>query len=304
MLSYLAFSLTLAAVYCLMALGLTVIWGYTGMVNLGIVGFFAVGAYASAIVTTQYGWPVLAGWVAGALAAGAAGVVLTYATRGLRGDYLAIVTLGFAETVRLVALNENWLTKGAEGISGIPGPLKAELGTWFNTAYLLVAWLLAGLAAWLLARLAASPYGRVLRAIRDDDVVALVAGKNVPRYKVAAFAIGTGLAGLAGALYAHFTSYIAPDLVAPLLTIYVFLAATAGGNARPKGAIIGALLVMGLLEGTRMLAEFTSALSAVQAAAARDFIIAAALVAILQVRPQGIFPERIRPAGFDPKDHT
>lgn len=303
MLSYLAFSLTLAAVYCLLALGLTVIWGYTGMVNLGIVGFFAVGAYASAIATTQWGLPILAGWVIGMLAAGAAGAVLTYATRGLRGDYLAIVTLGFAETIRLVVLNESWLTKGAEGISGIPGPLKAELGPWFNTAYLLTAWLVATLAAWLLARLAGSPYGRVLRAIRDDDVVALVAGKNVPRYKVAAFAIGTALAGLAGALYAHFTSYIAPDLVAPLLTIYVFLAATAGGNSRPLGAVVGALLVIALLEGTRMLAELTSALSAVQAAALRDFIIAAALVAILQVRPQGILPERIRPAGFDPQDH-
>jgi branched-chain amino acid transport system permease protein len=301
MLSYLAFTLTLAAVYCLLALGLTVIWGYTGMVNLGIVGFFAVGAYASAIATTRYGLPVLAGWAIGAFAASIAGVALTHATRGLRGDYLAIVTLGFAETVRLVALNENWLTKGAEGISGIPGPLKADLGAWFNTAYLLVAWLVAALAAWLLARLAASPYGRVLRAIRDDDVVAQVAGKNVRRYKVAAFAIGTALAGLAGALYAHFTSYIAPDLVAPLLTIYVFLAATAGGNSRPIGAVAGALLVMALLEGTRMLAEFTSAMSAVQAAALRDFIIAAALVAILQWRPQGIFPERIRPASVDPK---
>ena len=90
MLSYLAFSLTLAAVYCLLALGLTVIWGYTGMVNLGIVGFFAVGAYASAIATTQLHWPILAGWVLGTVAAGAAGAVLTHATRGLRGDYREI----------------------------------------------------------------------------------------------------------------------------------------------------------------------------------------------------------------------
>jgi branched-chain amino acid transport system permease protein len=300
MVSYLIFTLTLAAIYCLLALGLTVIWGYTGMVNLGIVGFFALGAYASAIVTTRLGLPVLLGWVTGAVVAALAGVVLTYATRGLRGDYLAIVTLGFAETVRLVALNESWLTKGAEGISGIPGLYREALGSWFGAVYMIISWLLALLAAWLLARLAAAPYGRVLRAIRDDEVVALVAGKNVPRFKVVAFAIGTGLAGLGGALYAHFISYVNPDLLLPLLTIYVFLAATAGGRARPMGAVVGALLVMTLLEGTRMLAEWATALSAVQTAALHDFIIAAALVVILQFRPQGLLPERV-PASTVPR---
>ncbi|MDQ2136712.1 branched-chain amino acid ABC transporter permease [Alcaligenaceae bacterium B3P038] len=296
MISYLAFSLTLAAVYCLMALGLTVIWGYTGMVNLGIVGFFAVGAYASAIVTTQLGLPIFIGWIAASIAAALAGVVLTYATRGLRGDYLAIVTLGFAETVRLVALNEQWLTRGAEGISGIPGPFKAQLGSAFNIAYLIVAWVIAGYAAWSLARLDKSPFGRVLRAIRDDDLVARVAGKNVVRFKLIAFAIGSALAGLAGALYAHFTSYFAPDIIAPLLTIYVFLAATAGGNTRPMGAIVGSLVVMLLLEGSRIFTTAALGLPAVQAAALRDFIIAAALIVILQLRPKGLLPERIRPA--------
>jgi branched-chain amino acid transport system permease protein len=301
MLSYLAFSLTLAAVYCLMALGLTVIWGYTGMVNLGIVGFFAVGAYTSAILTTHFGVPIFLGWAAGALVAGLAGAMLTYATRGLKGDYLAIVTLGFSETVRLVALNEEWLTGGAGGISGVPGPMKAELGVSFNLAFLIVAWLIVGLAVWWLARIDNSPFGRVLRAIRDDDLVAQVAGKNVVRFKLTAFAIGTALAGLAGALYAHYTSYIVPDIIAPLLTIYVFLAATAGGKTRPLGAVVGAILVMALLEGSRIFSTIATGLSAVQGSALRDFIIAAALIAILQLRPKGLLPERTRKAPARPQ---
>ena len=127
MLSYAVFTLTICGVYALLALSLNLIWGGVGLVNLGLAGFFAVGAYASAIATGA-GAPVLIGWGA-ALAVGAVvGLVVTFATLRLRDDYLAIVTLGFAEVIRLIALNERWLTKGSDGISGIRAPLKAELG--------------------------------------------------------------------------------------------------------------------------------------------------------------------------------
>ncbi|MBI3370240.1 MAG: branched-chain amino acid ABC transporter permease [Betaproteobacteria bacterium] len=294
--SYLAFIATFAGIYALLALSLITVWGQAGMVNLGLAGFFALGAYSSALLTIKAGWPIALGWLAAIAVAGLAGGIVTWATRSMRGDYLAIVTLGFAEAVRLVAVNETWLTRGSDGVSGIQGPFKTALGDGFNVFYLGLTWALV-LTAWLIVRrLCASPFGRVLRAIRDDDEVAGVAGKPVLRFKLQAFALGAGFAGLAGALYAHFTSYIAPDLFTPLITIYIFLAATAGGYTRPAGAVIGALLVMSFLEGTRFVAGWIPGVSALQTSALREFVIAIALIVILQIRPDGLLPERIRAA--------
>jgi branched-chain amino acid transport system permease protein len=122
MLNYLLFISTMGGLYGLLALSLNLIWGGAGMVNLGLAGFFAVGAYASALVTTAGHAPILAGWLLALIAGGLAGLIVTLSTTRLREDYLAIVTLGFAEVVRLVAANEIWLTHGVDGISGIPGP--------------------------------------------------------------------------------------------------------------------------------------------------------------------------------------
>ena len=124
MLSYLLFIATVGGIYGLLALSLNLIWGGAGMVNLGLAGFFAVGAYASALLTTAGHAPIAAGWLLALLAGGVAGLIVTLSTTRLREDYLAIVTLGFAEVVRLMAANEIWLTRGADGISGIPGPWK------------------------------------------------------------------------------------------------------------------------------------------------------------------------------------
>ena len=296
MLSYAAFIATFAGIYALLALSLVLVWGQAGMVNLGLAGFFALGAYASALVTVGGGLPIPLGWLAALAVAAAAGLLLTWLTRQMRGDYLAIVTLGFAETIRLAAVNETWATRGSDGISGIPGPFKAALGEQFNVAYLVLTWLVVGLAWLLVRRLAGAPFGRVLRAIRDDDEVAAAAGKPVLRFKLQVFAIAGALAGLAGALYAHFTSYISPDLFTPLITVYIFLAATAGGNARPGGALLGAGVVMLFLEGTRFIAAAVPGISPLQAASLREFVVGIALIVVLQLRPDGLLAEQRRPA--------
>ena len=180
-----------AGIYALMALGLNVIWGMAGLVNLGLVGFFAVGAYVSALLTTVYGIPIWMGIVAGTAAGGLTGVAVALITARLRGDYLAIVTLGFAEAIRMVADNEVWLTHGSDGISGIPGPFRSVLSsTQFNLLFLAIVAALVTLVFVLFERLSYSPFGRVLRAIRDDEQVAAVAGKWVIIYKVKAFALG------------------------------------------------------------------------------------------------------------------
>ncbi|WPB58940.1 branched-chain amino acid ABC transporter permease [Xylophilus sp. GOD-11R] len=299
MTSYLVFMLTLAGVYALMSLGLVTIWGQGGMVNLGLVGFFAVGAYASALLS-QSGVPIGFTLLVGALVAGLVGVALSFVTRPLRGDYLAIVTLGFAEVIRLVATNEKWLTGGSDGLAGIRSPLKPELGAWHPYFYLLLVWAFAGVAALLLTRLLRSPYGRALRAVRDDEQVAAVAGKPVLQLKLKTFFLGSALTGLAGGLYAHLTSYIAPDGFVPLLTIYIFLAATAGGYTRVVGAIVGSVAVVVLLEGTRFIAATVPGLNAVQVASAREFVIAVGLIAIMHLRPEGLFQSVNQSAAAEP----
>ena len=289
--SYLLFLATLAGIYALLGLGLVTIWGQAGMVNLGLAGFYALGAYASAILTTGLHLPIAIGWLVGIALAAIVGLLVTWFTRSMRGDYLAIITLSFAEVIRMIAVNEAWLTHSTDGISGIPAPLRAVLGDSFNLFYFALTWVLVGLAYWAVRRLINAPFGRALRAVRDDDKVAAVAGKPVMSFKIRAFMLGSGLAGLAGALYAHFTAYIAPDLFTPLITIYIFLAVTAGGYTRPGGAIVGAVLVILLLEGSRFAAALVPGLSAVQVASVREFAISVILIALMRLRPQGLLPE-------------
>jgi branched-chain amino acid transport system permease protein len=292
--NYVVAMVTFAGFYALMALGLNLVWGMTGMINLGLVGFFATGAYVSALTTKRLGWPMALGLVAAVVLAAGAGVVMAMITARLRGDYLAIITLGFSEVVRITASNEIWLTNGTDGISGIPGPWRgAVTPAAFNVLYLGIVTVFVAAAFLLLNRLRHSPYGRVLRAIRDDDQVAAVAGKRVIAFKVQAFAVSSGILGLAGALYGHYTSFIAPETFVPLLTIYVVLALTAGGTGNNVGAVVGAILVVTFLEGTRFMTGWLPGLKPVQIAAVREFMIGASLIVILRFRPGGLLPERI-----------
>lgn len=293
--NYLLAMAVFAGFYALMALGLNVIFGLAGMINLGLVGFFAIGAYASALLTVKLHWPMLAGWGAALVLAAICGAVVAVITARLKGDYLAIVTLGFAEVIRLAAANEIWLTNGTDGISAIPGPWRGVASPFqFNLIFAAIVWGLVCVVALLLGRLSASPFGRVLRAIREDDMVAAVAGKPVLAFKVQAFAVGAGVLGLAGALYGHYNAYIAPDGFEPLITIYVVLALTVGGTGSMRGAILGAVLVVFLTEGTRFLSGALAVLSPVQIAAVREALIGGALILVLYVRPQGILPEVTR----------
>ena len=293
MISYVTFIATIGGIYGLLALSLNLVWGSTGLVNLGLAGFFAVGAYASAI-TTGAGAPVLFGLLAAIAASIAAGLLVTFATLRLRDDYLAIVTLGFAEVVRLVAVNERWLTNGADGISGIRAPFKQTLGAQgFDLFYLGLVSTIVVLVWFMLRRIDLSPYGRTLKAIREDQELAAFAGKWVLRFKFEAFALSAGIAGLAGALYGHYQSYISPDHFQPLITIYIFLAVTAGGIGRPLGAVAGAYAVVLFLETTRFVAALVPGLEPVQIASVREMLVGAALILILRIKPQGILPEPI-----------
>ena len=290
--SYLTAMAIFGSIYALLALGLNLTWGFAGMVNLGLAGFYAVGAYASALATKEFGLPIAVGMVLGFVCAGIAGAGLTATTLRLRGDYLAIVTLGFAEVVRLIASNEVWLTNGTDGISGIAGPFRSRLEPGqFNLVYLALILCVLAVALFLCERLRLSPYGRALRAIREDDVAAAVAGKWVARFKIQSFAFGAALAGLAGALYGHYTSYIAPDIFRTLITLYIFLAVTAGGIGNNYGVVIGAFLVIAIQESTRFLTPLLPEVNGAQLAALREILIGIVLLLIMRYRPAGLLPE-------------
>lgn len=290
--SYLIAMVTLAAIYAIMALSLNLAWGLGGMANLGLAGFVSIGAYASALLSVKLGWPIILA-IPSALVLGLiSGMILSFVTLRLRDDYLAIVTLGFAEVVRLVTSNELWLTNGSDGISGIPGIITRGRGSAFELKMLVFTLVVAGIVYWLAERIRNSPYGRVLRAVRDDPEGAAVAGKNVTSIKVKTFAVSTMIAALAGASYAHYTSFISPEIFQPLLTMYVFLALTMGGTGNNLGATAGSFMLIFVLEITRFLAPLAPQLSAVQHTAMREMLVTSIFVIVLLWRPKGLFPEK------------
>ena len=205
--SYLVFFLTLTGIYGILTLGLNMQWGFSGQFNIGVAGFFAVGAYSSALLTSAsapahvggFGMPFLVGVVGAVLVSGALAVLIGLVTMRLRTDYLAIATIGIAEIIRLVLKNEEWLTNGVRGIAGIPRPL-AELGLTSAISVLVVVAAFVVLTYFLVERARVSPWGRVLRAIRENESAAAASGKDVARFRLEAFVVGSAVMGLGGAL--------------------------------------------------------------------------------------------------------
>jgi branched-chain amino acid transport system permease protein len=300
--AYGAFFLTMALTYAIMCLGLNVQWGQTGLFNVGIAGFVAIGAYVSALLTTPdaagrfggFGLPIVAGWLGAALAAGLVAFLIGALTIRLRADYLAIATFGVAVAVQLCALNLEPVTGGPFGIGFIPRPFASLAGDplAFSLANLGVL-VLVVLALYLaLERLLRSPWGRVLRAIREDETAALALGKSATRFRLQAFAIGGAIMGLAGAAQAHFIGFIAPDNYMPMLTFQVWAMLIVGGSGNNRGAILGAILVWGIWAGSAgAIASLFPPGEQARAASLQIVMIGVGLCAILLLRPRGILGE-------------
>jgi branched-chain amino acid transport system permease protein len=295
--AYGAFFLTMALTYAIMCLGLNVQWGQTGLFNVGIAGFVAIGAYVSALLTTPdaagrfggFGLPIVAGWLGAALAAGLVAFLIGALTIRLRADYLAIATFGVAVAVQLCALNLELVTGGPFGIGFVPRPFASLAGDplAFSLANLGVL-VLVVLALYLaLERLLRSPWGRVLRAIREDETAALALGKSATRFRLQAFAIGGAIMGLAGAAQAHFIgNYM------PMLTFQVWAMLIVGGSGNNRGAILGAILVWGIWAGSAgAIASLFPPGEQARAASLQIVMIGVGLCAILLLRPRGILGE-------------
>ena len=303
-LSYAAFFLVFATVFAVAVLGLNLQWGFTGLFNVGVAGFVAVGAYTSAILTTPaiadrvggFGWPVALGWLAAMVTSGAAGTLVGILTLRLRDDYLAIVTFGVAVLIQLVALNAQRLTGGPFGVQFIPKPMQAWLGTGtpWTLAYLALAVVVLVLAYLALERLVASPWGRVLRAVREDEAAAASLGKSPFTVKLQAFTLGSMLMGLAGAMQAHFVGYIAPEDFQPILTFQLWAMLIVGGSGNQRGAILGAFLVWGFWAAAgSLLRGFIPQAEQARGAALQVALIGVLIATMLVLRPRGLLGERV-----------
>ena len=278
---------TMGGIYALLALGLNLQYGYTGLINFGVVALYAIGAYTSALLALQ-GVPILLGMVAGALLAALCAWPLGVICLRLRDDYLAIVTLAFAEIVRTVIISEDWLTSGPRGLPGIPRLFSSWSAHSAGLGYLGLVLLAVAACVFVTVGLVRSPFGRLIQAVRDDEDAVRSIGKSPARAKLVVFAVGSGMTGLAGALYAHYLTYISPDQFVPLLTFYVWIAVIMGGAGRIGGAIAGAALLTLFLEGSRFLRDVLPFVSDVQMASLRLAVIGLALILFTIYRPQGL----------------
>jgi branched-chain amino acid transport system permease protein len=301
MLSYGIFFLILVGIYGVLVLGLNIQWGYAGMFNIGVGAFFAVGAYASAIVTTPPSAEHLGGfnlpfWVGFAIAVAVAGAIaflIGLITLKLRSDYLAIATIGIAEIISQILRNEGWLTNGVRGITRIPRPFRGWIPGQDTLLYLGLVLVILAVVYWAAERAYRSPWGRVLRAIREDEPATLAAGKDVLQFRLQAFVLGSMLMGLAGALYAHFVNFISPEAFQPeFATFIVWVMLIAGGSGNNRGALLGALVIWGVWSGSEWLTNRLPPQWATRAGPLRILLIGILLQVILLTRSQGLLPER------------
>ncbi len=246
----------LAMIYGIFALGLNILTGYAGITSFGHAGFFALGAYASAIISINGGVPALAAIFIGGIITACAGLLIGLPVRRISGTYLAMVTLGFAEFVRLLAINLEWLTGGPLGISRIP-PLSifsfsftTEKGRFY---FLYIA---CALLVILFIRIIHSRFGQSLRAIKDSEEAAASIGIPCVAFKISAFFISGFYSGIAGALYAHFDRFISPDTFQFDLSVLVLCMVVVGGMGTVFGSLLGAGLLVVLLEVFQPLGDY------------------------------------------------
>jgi branched-chain amino acid transport system permease protein len=308
MFSFVIGIVTVVAIYCILVLALNMRWGYCGLLDFGVAGFFLIGAYAAAILisapsesylfgvryTVGYGiaWPL--GLVAAAVASGFLAFIIGIPTLRLRGDYLAIVTIGVAEILRYVAINEKWLTRGVQGIRNIRRPFESLFAAAsLPSDIILLVLTLAVLALFLTIarRLYVSPFGRVLRGMREDEVATSFLGKPVRKFKMIAFILGGIYMGVAGALFAMFTTAIEPYQFIPTYTFLIWACLIVGGSGNNWGAILGGALIMGLfVQATRFLPSVPGHPQLIPAL--RYIAVGVLLIVVLRLRPQGLLPEK------------
>ncbi|MGE5483759.1 MAG: branched-chain amino acid ABC transporter permease [Ignavibacteriales bacterium] len=270
---YYMYVLTLSCMNVILATSLNLINGFTGQFSLGHAGFMAVGAYVAGSLTKFLGWQFVPALVIGALGAAAAGILVGLPTLRLKGDYLAIATLGFGEIIRMLIVASDQIgMKFLEGPRGVMGIVRYTSFGW--------AFTLAAISIWLLANFIWSTHGRACVSVREDEIAAEAMGVNTTKYKVMAFCIGAGFAGLAGGLHAHFLQLLHPSSYDFLKSVDYLVMVVVGGMGSLTGAAFAAIFLTVFNEVLRRALEL------------RMLIYAVCLIIIMLNRPQGLLGGR------------
>ncbi len=273
--------LSTAALYALLALGLNIIVGYAGLLHLGYAAFFAIGAYSYALLNLRLGWPFWAGLPAAGLLAGLSAVLLGLPAIRVRGDYLAIVTLGFGEIVRIIATNLDGWTGGPNGLMGIAHPSvgSANFGVEARPYYWLLV-LLVAVTAWACSKLRRSRIGLAWLAVKEDELAASCLGVDPLRMKLLALLIGGWVAGLAGCVFAAKQGTVTPDTFDFIQSVMILAMVILGGLGSVRGAIVGAVV---LSIAPELLREFFTY---------RMLLFGILMIVLMRIRPQGLFGVR------------
>ncbi len=280
---YLLHIFILIGIYVILAESLNLIVGYTGLLSIAHAAFYGVGAYVAALMSLKLGSPFVINIICAVIISGLLGGLVGIPSLRIKDHYFVIATFAF-QVIAFSILN-NWVsfTGGPMGLPGIPQPSIFGWVISSNIEFLLLVGVFAALTFWLCHRIISSPFGRVLTAIREDEVFALAAGKNVAAYKIAVFVIGSGMAATAGALYAHYISFIDPTSFTVMESIFIISIVIIGGAGSLWGPVVGAVLLVMLPEILRFVGMPSSI-----AANMRQILYGGLLVAFMMWRPQGL----------------
>ena len=283
MMEYLFHIIIMVSIYTVLSLSLDLLAGHTGLLSMAQAAFYGIGAYASALCAVRWGLGFESGVWVGMAVAVAVSFIVSLPSLRLHDDYFVIATFGFQ--MILFSIFNNWmdLTRGPLGIPGIPQPIIFGWHIDSHWKFLILASLFACFAYFVVYRLSCSPFGRVLHAIREDEVFAKALGKNTLRFKVTTFAVSAALAASAGGLYAHYITYIDPTSFTVMESILVISMVIIGGAGSTWGPVIGAVVLVTLPETLRFVGMPSSI-----AANMRQIIYGALLVVMMMFRPRGL----------------
>ena len=279
---YLLHILILICIYIILSESLNLIAGYTGLLSIAHAAFYGVGAYVAALMGLNLHTPFIVNVLCAVILSGLLGALVGIPALRIRDDYFVIATFAF-QVITFSVLN-NWVsfTGGPMGLPGIPRPTILGLTISSHLGFLLLIGFFCALILWISHRIVQSPFGRVLKSIREDEVLALATGKNVAAHKVLVFVIGAGMAAVAGVMYAYYISFIDPTSFTVMESIFIISIVIIGGAGSLWGPVIGALVLVILPEALRFVGMPSSI-----AANMRQIIYGGLLVAFMMWRPQG-----------------
>ncbi len=281
--AYFIHLLILIGIYIILAISLQLTLGFTGLLNLGHIAFFAIGAYTAALLTLN-GTPFIIALLLAGVFAMLSGFLLSLLTKKLKGDYLALATIAFTFVVYAIALNWTKLTRGPLGLPGIPKPSFFGISFSSNFSFLILTLIIVLITYLIIKKITISPFGKVLEAIRDDELATKVLGKNTFKMKGYALAISAFFAGLAGSLYAHYITFIDPSSFTLLQLIPILIIVIVGGLASLRGTIIATIVLILLPEVLRFIGIPSTILGPM-----RQIIYALILLLILIYKPKGFY---------------